>query len=50
MGWLINYCPDAPRDFAPGGDADGNSVQIAAQNQLITAGRFKTFCNSLGVG
>lgn len=49
MGWLINYCPDGPRDFAPAGNAGGNSALIATQNQLITAGTFQTFCSQLGV-
>lgn len=45
----LNYCAQAPTNFAPGGDAAGNSIQIATQNQLITAGKFQTYCASLGL-
>lgn len=47
--WLVNYCPSAPQDFAPGGTSDGNSALIQSQNQLITAGTFQTYCASLGL-
>ena len=45
----LNYCSQAPQNFAPGGNASGNTAQIAAQNQLITAGKFQTYCASLGL-
>lgn len=45
----LNYCGSAPQDFAPGGDASGNLLQIQYQNQLITAGTFQTYCASLGL-
>ena len=49
MGSLINYCSNAPQNFAPGGNASGNSANIALQNQLIMAGKFQTYCSSLGL-